>query len=75
MSEIRFFKPAPGRLVRDPITGQPLPAGGAPVNLSDQRRNQFYLRRLKDGDLTELSSQAPAPAAKPQANPKGEDEK
>ena len=74
MPEIRVFKPTPGRLVRDPITGQPLPADGAPVNLSDHRRKQYYLRRLKDGDVVELKSKPPAPAPTPQT-PSGENKK
>ncbi|WP_337440513.1 DUF2635 domain-containing protein [Desulfovibrio sp.] len=42
-----FAKPAPGRLVRHPETGDPLPAEGALVI-----RSPYWIRRLKDGDVT-----------------------
>ena len=59
MSEIKVYKPAPGRLVRDPDTGQPLPEGGAPVKLNSHRRRAFYARRKKDGDVIEVKAAAP----------------
>jgi len=36
-----FAKPAPGRLVRHPETGDPLVT-----------RSPYWIRRLKDGDVT-----------------------
>jgi hypothetical protein len=59
MPEIKVYKPAPGRLVRDPVTGQPLPEQGAPVKLNSHVRRIFYARRVKDGDVTEVKNQAP----------------
>ena len=44
-----FVKPAPGRMVRDPATGRPLPERGAVVE-----KTQFWLRRVKDGDVEML---------------------
>lgn len=44
-----FVKPAPGRMVRDPATGLPLPERGAVVE-----KTQFWLRRVKDGDVEML---------------------
>ena len=40
-------KPVSGRLVRHPETGEPLPAEGLAVP-----RSPYWLRRLKDGDVT-----------------------
>lgn len=39
-------KPAEGRQVRDPVTKQLLPAAGR-----DVPDNQFWRRRLRDGDV------------------------
>ena len=46
-------RPGPGLVVRDPVTGTPLPPEGAAVP-----RTSYWLRRLRDGDATEV----PAPA-------------
>lgn len=54
MADKRFFKPALGLLVADPITHQVLAAEGAWVELSP-----YWLRRLAEGDVVE----AKAPAA------------
>ncbi len=51
MKEVEFFKPVEGRLVRDPVTGRPLPRSGALVNLRDPRRKTFFRRRLIQGDV------------------------
>jgi len=49
--------PAEGRQVRDPETGQAIPAGGATV-----RWSPFWQRRLDDGDLSSVTEPAsPAP--------------
>lgn len=44
-----YLKPAPGRVVTDPVTGQPLPDAGAEVGTE----TQFWTRRLQDGDVIE----------------------
>lgn len=49
MPETLFVKPAPGLQVRDPQTHDPLPAEGAEVP-----RTIYWLRRLRDGDVTEV---------------------
>lgn len=43
-----FVKPAAGRRVLDPATRKPLPAEGAEVE-----RTPYWLRRLREGDVTE----------------------
>lgn len=43
-----FVVPVSGMKVKDPASHQALPDGGAFVP-----RNQFWLRRLSDGDVTE----------------------
>lgn len=48
MNEKIFVVPAEGRLVRDPITHEPLPGEGAEVP-----RDTHWLRRLRDGDVIE----------------------
>ena len=40
-------KPVSGRLVRHPVSGEPLQAGWLAVP-----RSPYWLRRLKDGDVT-----------------------
>lgn len=44
------LKPADGRAVRDPAKGKLLPAEGAEVTL-----NAFWRRRLRDGDVVEVT--------------------
>jgi hypothetical protein len=45
-----FVKPAAGRVVRDPVTMQPLPPGGR-----DVPRESYWLRRLRSGDVVEIA--------------------
>lgn len=47
----------PGVTVRDPITREPLPAGGAPKPL-----DTYWSRRLVDGDVKVAPAPTPAPA-------------
>jgi len=47
-------KPAEGRAVRDPVTKQLLPAAGREVP-----ENQFWRRRLRDGDVVVDTAAAP----------------
>lgn len=49
-----FITPAPGRLVRDPITRQHIPESGA-----DVPESPYWLRRLAAGDV--VAAAAPAP--------------
>lgn len=57
MSHKRYLRPAPGRQVRDPFTGEPLPADGREVEF-----NTYYRRRLRDGDVLEgTPPQSPPP--------------
>lgn len=44
-------KPAPGRVVPDPERRDELPEDGREVP-----RNAYWVRRLKDGDVTETKS-------------------
>ena len=69
-----FVKPAPGYLIPDPDRHDMLPADGRNVPASD-----FWLRRLRDGDVVEAPEPAEpaAPAAgeaaaAPDADPSGE---
>jgi len=47
--------PTPGALVRDPFTKRPLPLEGAEVP-----ETSFWLRRLRDGDITVHAEASPA---------------
>lgn len=61
--------PVEGRSVRDPRSGNVVPAEGVTVEL-----DRFWIRRLRDGDVTKASA-APAPAKKKPkttSDPKGE---
>lgn len=55
MPETKTLVPKPGLLVRDPLTMEPLPAGGAPKPLTT-----YWLRRLKDGDVSLAPASRPA---------------
>jgi hypothetical protein len=56
-----IIKPAPGRLVRDPLTKQRIPEAGVEVSDTDT----FWARRLADGDvIVKPAAPAPAPAVK-----------
>ncbi len=59
MSNIKVFVPHPDRLVRDCITGRKLSASGEPINMNDPKRQIYYPRRLKDGDVTQGSLSTP----------------
>ena len=65
MSELTTFEiqPAPGLLVRDPLSAKPLAAEG-----EAKPRNKFWLRRLADGDVHE--SQAVGAVAAKQGSAK-----
>jgi len=45
------LKPADGRAVRDPVKGELLPAEGAEIAL-----DAFWRRRLRDGDVVEVTT-------------------
>lgn len=58
MTEKAKLIPRKGLLVRDPVTGQPLPDAGAKKPL-----NSYWLRRLRVGDVHRGSdARAAAPA-------------
>jgi Protein of unknown function (DUF2635) len=60
-------KPAPDRMVRDPLNNQLLPDEGREVP-----DNQFWRRRLRDGDVVAVVTEtAPAPSPRQRA-PKAE---
>lgn len=44
------IKPAAGRIVRDPITRNPLSAAG-----ETKPRSIYWLRRISDGDVIEIT--------------------
>jgi len=50
MSQVLFVKPGKGLKVVDPVTGEALPDLGAEVSHSP-----YWLRRLRDGDVTQAS--------------------
>lgn len=56
--------PVPGRLLRDPVSGLPLPAEGKDINWEPNNPHRAYWKRaLKDGDVQEIAPKAaPAPA-------------
>lgn len=54
MSERIFLIPNPGLEVLDPVSRRPLPADGEEVE-----KTTYWLRRLRDGDVTE--GKAPKP--------------
>jgi hypothetical protein len=60
MSADLHIAPAPGLIVRDPVTKIPLAADG-----ETKPRNSYWLRRLADGDVRET---APPPTER--ATPK-----
>jgi len=56
----KFFIPAPGLRVVDPANREPLPPEGRSVNVTDTET--YWLRRLREGDVTEgRSSSRDAP--------------
>lgn len=53
---IRKLKPANDAIkVRDPVTGEHLPAAGANVELTS-----YWRRRMRDGDVVEVPAKAKA---------------
>jgi len=63
--------PAPGKVVLDPITKQPLKAEG-----ENRELNSYWIRRRNDGDVSEAPMDAPpaASAAAPAKPKKGTSE-
>lgn len=50
-----FVRPSRlGLIVRDPFTGEPIPAAGKEVGDNDA----YFLRRIKDGDLIRVEHKA-----------------
>lgn len=56
-----FVTPAPGLMVLDPASRQPLPADGAHVP-----RTTYWLRRLREGDVIEQVPPHMHPALRPE---------
>ena len=57
-----YITPKPGLVVRNPATGEILPAAGAEVPPGPHRA--YWLRRQKDGDVTIHAAQPAAPVTK-----------
>lgn len=47
-----FIKPAPGMLIRHPVTRDLLPESGMDVDDNDR----YFLRRLRDGDVVQVAT-------------------
>jgi hypothetical protein len=62
-----YLIPKAGITVRDPATGQPLPAAGG-----NKPRTSYWLRRLRDGDVSEGEPPKAAPAPNPSTAAKAE---
>lgn len=60
MAKIIHVTPAPGLVVRDPNTMQPLPEAGL-----DLEKSSHWIRREKEGDVTITEIKAAAASAKP----------
>ena len=61
-----FVKPTrPGLVLFDPVTGRQLPDEGMRV-----APQQFWYRRMRDGDVIEAEPPAPAPKEKPKRKAK-----
>lgn len=56
------LKPKEGYIVRDPQSHRPLKAEG-----EDKPRSQYWLRRLRDGDVVEVGDDKPARAPRREA--------
>lgn len=55
------IRPAEGRTIRDPASGNPIPRDGVSV-----QENSFWSRRIKDGDVLLIEESLPvAPIAEP----------
>lgn len=64
--------PRTGMVVIDPTTNKALPAAGVDVEMSS-----YWVRRLKDGDVAEVSEEKPTaemPRARRRTRTKGTDE-
>jgi hypothetical protein len=58
----KFYIPAPGLRVVDPAKpSEPLPPEGRSVNATDHE--SYWLRRLRDGDVTEAKPALQTPAS------------
>lgn len=63
-----YLIPAEGKRVRDPVTGQVLPAAGA-----TKPRSAYWFRRLRDKDVSEGTPPAAAPAAAAPLSPQAQE--
>lgn len=59
MQDKFFIKPAPGLIIRDPVTKVPLAEVG-----EVKPRSAYWLRRFRDGSVIAASAPKPAKAAK-----------
>lgn len=69
MSDRLFIKPrlidGTPAVIPDPVTGQPLKAEG-----EGKPHSAFWLRRLRDGDVTKFKPEPKTPARRPAVNAK-----
>lgn len=53
-----LVKPAEGLAVRDPLLRDLLPPEGREVDLNDPAVKDYWVRRLRDGDVVEATAKA-----------------
>lgn len=59
-----FVKPAPGLLIRDPLTMAVLPPEGREVG-----DDYFWIRRLRDGDVVQTTAPENSPPGPAHSDP------
>ena len=56
MSNVKYYRSAPGRVVIDPVNGDRLPSADEDpmrINMNHPKRRHYYPRREADGDVIE----------------------
>lgn len=69
-----FIKPAAAGLkIRDPITKMHLPAEGAEVSFSSPKALNYWIRRMRSGEVIECPPPISTPAEAPEQEPVASD--